>query len=226
MKKVYNKKSRSSFNYIREYINERMPPVKCTIIGKELVINDDVDFEKVIMLISELSKQHPIASSGKRDKTSALTPLSFKQSVERAQRMTKEEFQKYKSKYINHLVGLQDDEKKIVPCVENLAHSGSSIYEEAFIFSIKCLSDRMVIVVENVNPDRSTLLFLINSDQYMSILRTIHSFLQSPEINKRSGLRDGSFDFDKKHVLRNESINHDEDYSSWKFNLAYYINYL
>ena len=226
MKKVYNKKSRSSFNYIREYINGKMPPIHCSIKGKELIIDDNIDFDKALLLISEISRQHQIKRSADgHQKTLSLVPLSFKQSISRAQQMSKEEFLKYKSKYIDYLVILQHIETRIVPCVENLSHSNSTIYEEAFMFSVKCHSGNTLIVVENINPDRSTLAFVVNSKQYMLALKTIHSFLQSPEINKRSGLRDGSFDFSKDGVILNESINHDDDFSSWEFNLSYLIKY-
>jgi hypothetical protein len=108
--------------------------------------------------------------------------------------------------------------------VERLAHINSDTTEYSFMFTIECTSNVILIVHENVNPDRSTLLFLVKRENYDNTIREIYDFLQSPEINKRSSLREKSLDIKNAGVLRYRSINHDEIYS-WKSWINYYKNH-
>ena len=132
--------------------------------------------------------------------------------------------EKYKSDYINFLVKMQDYDYKVIPCVERLAHSNSDITEYAFLFSIKCSSGKILIVHENVNPDRATLLFLVKKENFNQSIREIYDFLQSAEINKRSSLRDKNVEIKDAGILSYRSINHDDLYS-WKLSITTYKNY-
>ena len=138
--------------------------------------------------------------------------------------MTEEEFKKYKSKYIDFLVTLQSKKYKVIPCVERLAHSNSDNTEYAFMFSIECSSGNILIVHENVNPDRSTLLFFVKHEVYDKSIREIYNFLQSAEINKRSSLRSKDLDLDDAQITSYKSINHDDLYS-WKQTISTYMCY-
>ena len=96
------------------------------------------------------------------------------------------------------------------------------------MFSLECRSGDILIVHENVNPDRSTLLFWVKKTAYDKAIREIYDFLQSAEINKRSGLRGGSIDVGNAGIIRYKSINHD-DMWSWKkaikvCTVGYYVN--
>jgi hypothetical protein len=168
------------------------------------------------------SRQTGIAITGSIP-TKRISPvqMSFKQALSKARQMTPEEFKKYKSKYIDYLVVEQSKEYKIVPCAERLAHTTGDTTEFAFLFSIPCGNDKVMIVHENVNPDRSTLLFLVRREEFQKSIRAIYDFLQSPEINKRSSLRSRDLEIDSAKILRYKSINHD-DYSSWKQTIYYY----
>ena len=136
--------------------------------------------------------------------------------------MDPEEFKKYKSKFIDYLADVQSKEYKVIPCVENMSHSNSMTMEYAFIFSIKCGSDRVLIVHENVNPDRSTLLFYVREEGFMGTLRSIYDILQSSETNKRSSLRSKDIDIDKSKITMYKSLNHDDSYS-WKASIQRYL---
>ena len=107
---------------------------------------------------------------------------------------------------------LPKDKKEILNMYSQGA-TDSDITECAFMFSIECTSDKVLIVHENVNPDRSTLIFLVKKETYDKNIREIYDFLQSPEINKRSSLREKIVDIRKAGILRYRSINHDEMYS-------------
>ena len=152
--------------------------------------------------------------------------MSFKQALSKAQQMTPEEFKKYKSEYIDFLVSQQSKKYKVIPCVERLAHTTGDTTEYSFLFSIECNSGDILIVHENVNPDRSTLLFIVKLGNYDKAIRAIYDFLQSAEINKRSSIRSGGIDKGEVGIESYNSINHDYLYS-WKRVIASYKrNYL
>ena len=218
-------KSIESFNYIKKYLNERIPPVRCIIEGQNLKVIDPINFNEAILQFAAAAQQGAIKAGviNSNTKYSPL-PMSFSQALSKAKQMTPEEFKKYKSKYIDFLVDMQSKEYKVIPCVERLAHSNSDTTEYSFIFSIECTSNFILIVHENVNPDRSTLLFLLKKENYNKAIREIYDFLQSAEINKRSSLREKALDIKNAGILHYRSINHDDIYT-WKKWISFYKNY-
>lgn len=214
-----------SFNYLKEYLNDRLNPIRCYVEALDLTIYDKITLEAAIQKFAAISRQRGIKSNAKPSTPrEAPEQMTFKQALSKAAQMTPEEFEKYKSDYINFLVKMQDYDYKVIPCVERLAHSNSDITEYAFLFSIKCSSGKILIVHENVNPDRATLLFLVKKENFNQSIREIYDFLQSAEINKRSSLRDKNVEIKDAGILSYRSINHDDLYS-WKLSITTYKNY-
>ena len=214
-----------SYNYLRKYLNERLPPIRCEIEGMQLRIIDKINFSEALRQFARAARQGVI-KIGRNGSTTigSPSPMSFSQAMSKAKQMTTEEFKKYKSKYIDYLVSLQSDNYKVIPCVERLAHSNSDNMEYAFMFSVECNSGDILIVHENVNPDRSTLLFLVKEENYNRSIREIYDFLQSAEINKRSSLREKSLEIKNAGIVSYRSINHDDLYS-WKSSISTYKKY-
>ena len=214
-----------SFNYLREYLNDRLKPVRCYVEALDLTIYDKIRLEEAIQKFAIVSKQRAITTNAaKQAPRESPEQMTFKQALSKAAQMTPEEFEKYKSDYINFLVKMQSEDYKVIPCVERLAHSNSDMTEYAFLFSIKCSSGNILIVHENVNPDRATLLFLVKEENFNKSIREIYDFLQSAEINKRSSLRDKTIEIEDAGILSYRSINH-EDLYSWKQTISTYKRY-
>lgn len=219
------KGSIEAFNYLKDYLNDRLSPVHCTVEKMNLTIYDQIRLNEAIVKFATASRQRGITSAGSSPtKRIAPVQMSFKQALSKAKQMTEEEFKKYKSKYIDYLITLQSKNYKVIPCVERLAHSNSDNTEYAFMFSIGCSSGRILIVHENVNPDRSTLLFLVREQDFNRSIREIYDFLQGAEINKRSSLRDRSIEIKNAGIVSYRSINHDDIYS-WKQTINTYKQY-
>ena len=219
------KGSIEAFNYLKDYLNDRLSPVHCTVEKMNLTIYDQIRLNEAIVKFATASRQRGITSAGSSPtKRIAPVQMSFKQALSKAKQMTEEEFKKYKSKYIDYLVTLQSKNYKVIPCVERLAHSNSDNTEYAFMFSIECSSGKILIVHENVNPDRSTLLFLVREQDFNRSIREIYDFLQGAEINKRSSLRDRSIEIKNAGIVSYRSINHDDIYS-WKQTINTYKQY-
>lgn len=219
------KGSIEAFNYLKDYLNDRLSPVHCTVEKMNLNIYDQIRLNEAIEKFATASRQRGITSAGSSPtKRIAPVQMSFKQALSKAMQMTEEEFKKYKSKYIDYLITLQSKNYKVIPCVERLAHSNSDNTEYAFMFSIECSSGKILIVHENVNSDRSTLLFLVREQDFNRSIREIYDFLQGAEINKRSSLRDRSIEIKNAGIVSYRSINHDDIYS-WKQTINTYKQY-
>ena len=213
-----------SFNYLKGYLNDRVSSIRCSVTKMQLTITDEIKLEEAIAKFTIASRQNRL-TVGKTPSNSryALRPLTFQQVLSKAQLMSVEEFTKYKSHYIDYLAKHQDEKYKIIPCVERLAHTTGEMTEYAFMFSIQCKGDRVLIVHENVNPDRSTLLFVVEENAYDKTLRAIYDFLESAEINKRSGIRDGAIEMKGTGVVNYKSVNHN-DPGSWQMIIEDYLN--
>ena len=224
---VHVRESLESFNYLKKYLNERLPPVRCSIVGLKLTVIDKINFSSAIQQFSAAARQGAIKTDGRNpNKSGAPVTMSFSQAMSKAKQLSPEDFKKWKSAYIDFLVTQQSEKYKVIPCVERLVHSIGDTTEYAFIFSIECRSGDILIVHENVNPDRSTLLFIVKHDSYDKCIRAIYDFLQSAEINKRSSIRDRDLDIGQTGIERYRSINHDL-LSSWKRVItSYKLHYL
>ena len=198
-----------SYNYLKDYLNDRLPPIHCSVETMKLTIYDTIRLNEVVEKLASISRQQRIITTNPVIRRLAPTQMSFSQALSKAQQMTPDEFRKYKSKYIDHLVKLQSEKYKIIPCAERMAYSDSDIIEYAFIFTVEGYSDNILIIHENVNPARATLLFVVKKNKYERAIRAIYDFLQSPEINKRSSLRDKTVDIEEANIRRYRSINHD-----------------
>jgi len=220
------KGSIEAFNYLKDYLNNRLSPVHCTVEKMNLNIYDQIRLNEAIEKFATASRQRGITTVGSSP-TKRITPvqMSFKQALSKAQKMTEEEFKKYKSEFIDFLVTQQSKKFKVIPCVERLAHSTGDTTEYAFMFSIECKSGNILIVHENVNPDRSTLLFVVKRENYDKAIRAIYDFLQSAEINKRSSIRSGDIDKGQVGIESYNSINHDNLYSWQKVITNYKRHY-
>lgn len=214
-----------SFNYLKGYLNDRLQPIHCYVEAMKLTIYDSIRLNEAIEKFTDLSRQRAIKTTEQNSIVhSAPIQMTFNQALSKAKQMTPEDFQRYKSKYIDYLVTLQSKKYKVIPCVERLAHTNSDMTEYAFMFSIECKSGKILIVHENVHPDRSTLLFVVREASYNNSIREIYDFLQSAEINKRSSLRDKSIEIGNAGIQSYRSINHDDLYS-WKQTISSYKNY-
>ena len=215
-----------AYNYLTAYLNDRLAPVHCLVEKMELTINDTIRLNEAIQKLATASKQKGISVISSNSSSGIIVPMqvSFSQALSKAKQMTAEEFEKYKSEYIDYLVKQQSKNYKVIPCVERIAHTDSDTTEYAFIFSIKCKSGDILIIHENVHPDRSTLLFVVKQENYNQAIHAIYDFMQSSEINKRSSLRGGNIKIKQVGVDHYRSINHDY-FLSWCRIIKNYISF-
>ena len=89
---VYAPKSLESFNYLKKYLNERLPPVRCVIEGLTLTVIDKINFNDAILYFAAASRQGVIKVKSSRSNGNSPSQMSFNQALSKAQKMTPEEF--------------------------------------------------------------------------------------------------------------------------------------
>ena len=215
----------TSFNYLKDYLNNRLDPIRCSIKDMQLEIIDKIKLDEALAKFASSAKQRVASLADNSKNSGSITkPKPFKKALSNAQIMSKEEFQQFKSEYIDYLVIVQCKKYKIIPCIEHLAYEKSGIFESGFLFTLKCKSGNLLVVYENINPSRSTLIFKVKNIDFMNSVRSVYDFLQGDDINKRSYIREGNIKFKNKNILSFSSIDHGY-FSSWKATLLYYREY-
>lgn len=220
---IHTPSSIEPFNYLKDYLKDRLSPVHCTIEGKNIEIFDKIRFNEALRLFIKSYKQNGI-SVGPQSKQHSVKHGSFDYALVQSNKMTEEDFFKYKSKYINYLISIQSKKHKIIPCVESLSHTTGDTFEYAFIFSSRCKNGDILIVHENINPARSTILFVVKKNSYDDSIRSIYNFLHSTEINKRSNIREKNLRINNPNIVKYSSIDHNF-FNEWKAYLLYYRGY-
>lgn len=220
---IHTPNSIEAFNYLKDYLKERLSPIHCTIKDKSLKIVDQIRLNDAIKLFMKSYKQNGI-SVGIQTQSHSPRHTSFDNALLQSNKMTEEEFFKYKSEYINYLVSIQSKKHKIIPCVESLSHVTGEAYEYAFIFSSKCKNGNFLIVHENVNSARSTIFFVVKKNSYEDSIRIIYEFLHSSEVNKRSNIQENNLKIDNPNIVKYGSIDHNY-INEWKAYLLYHRGY-
>ena len=126
-----------------------------------------------------------------------------------------------KSQYLKYLAAKQDETYRVIPILEYQ----NSQWEESFVFRLRTLSDRILIVWENAKEGRATHLFIADRKTIDERLFAIESFIIGSIDAKRTLLHDSSTTAKKiKHDLMYiDSINH-KNLQNFKTELQYLLN--
>lgn len=100
--------------------------------------------------------------------------------------------------------------------------NGAQMIEDAFLFIIGSNDKGYLVVLENENPGKATLLFRIRKDCLQKGLSKIKSFFESAYVNKRETLRDNSLLLQDDVILYCIRVRH-EDELSWKTSIRSYL---
>jgi len=110
----------------------------------------------------------------------------------------------------------QPEEYLIVPAIETrIFKKNTNIMEEkSFIFTLQHKNNTFLIF-ENINPARSSIVFIINEIYYLDTIKEIFNFFASSEIdNKREKLQYYKIEFKSIGIKKYYRINHN-NYKDW-----------
>ena len=160
---VKSPQSLECYNYMIKYIERKLPKIRCQINGNTLTVIDTVNLDNAFLMIVEYTKQQDYLKQNVIDKSKKINKISFNTCLEKSKYLTDNEIKKYKSKYLNTLISLQNKNYKIIPIIETLTYKNMVYIEDAFIFTI-CVKQNPIIriIIENINPNRATIVFNIH----------------------------------------------------------------
>jgi hypothetical protein len=220
VKEIY---SLESFNYIRSYFNLKLPEIRYFVDeNRKIKIIDEVKFSNAILMLAQRYKQAVIEKKEIQTDNNSKHKMTLKQALEKGERMTFMDFRKYKSRFLEFLINSQSSEYRIVPIEEAFEYKNSSYVEDAFLFTLLSENNSIIIVLENVNPSRSTILFKTKRSEYIKALSVIYSFILGDSLNKRSEIRSHSLNFQNHGITKYKSINHDS-FEGWKFEVLKFL---
>jgi hypothetical protein len=220
VKEIY---SLESFNYIRSYFNLKLPEIRYFVDeNRKIKIIDEVKFSNAILMLAQRYKQAVIEKKEIQTDNNSKHKMTLKQALEKGERMTFMDFRKYKSRFLEFLINSQSSGYRIVPIEEAFEYKNSSYVEDAFLFTLLSENNSIIIVLENVNPSRSTILFKTKRSEYIKALSVIYSFILGDSLNKRSEIRSHSLNFQNHGITKYKSINHDS-FEGWKFEVLKFL---
>lgn len=200
----------ASYNKLKSYFIEKVPPIQILVQNNKCVKNL-FDFEKYIeTIVGNENKNSPDIIM--KDKT-----LFDIKTYTRGQFSSSH--QNIKSKYIQVLCELQSDNYKIFQCFEKTT-SYSQKAECVFIFTLDFMefSNSISIILENINPSRSTLVFWVKRDLYPRGLEIIIDFMASLLNKKRSRIIFNEFKFNDESIVAYKRIVH-SSFNKWYLSL-------
>lgn len=194
---IQDSNSLPSFNHLLNYLQQRLPEIHCVAEANKLTVKTPIDLSVAVRYIKNMSEIPSLSPDRdgvdmKKNVNMFFCVKDFNDAQKMSEKYTKEELAKFKSQYLNYLVGKQMREYKIVPCNERVVHYNVSerTLESCFLFTIEASNPhRVILAVENLNTDRATMLFSFDKRYYEKALRSIYEFLRGNELNKRSNLR-------------------------------------
>lgn len=225
---IEDSRSRESFNFIIKYLMKRMPTIHFQITNNQTIKLLDKEKPSLEAAINFLVKEQAKYNIGVGEIAEATghvlkaEKLTFDSAMSKAASMKPEDFRKYKSLFINYLISQQHKQYKVVPMSESITHSNLTFEEATFIFTMKSWNNSLLLIIENVNPDRSTIIFKVNTNKYKNALLTVFDFMQSNIVNKRSSIREKSLSFSECGIIEYWSCNHDS-FNDWKERIEKHI---
>lgn len=203
--------SKPSFNYLKDYFDIKMPDVSCTAYKMQLTIDSPISLEKAILDISKISKKYP---AKKMQKSLVFVKTRdvecFSKAYDMGLTIDSSYLKKYNSAYIDYLITLHSKNYRLVPCLEVLAHSDNDVSEDSFFFTVEYTKNEeyLILIMENVNPNRATLLFLVRKESYIKDLNEIYDFMSGMEVNKRSTIKVNNARLKECGVVAFKAVNH------------------
>lgn len=219
--------SKASFNYLRDYFDVKMPDIDCVAYKMQVEVESAIELERAILYISGQYKNY-IVKKGKTLKsmlTNKKEKMNFEKSYNAGLKIDYNYLKKYNSVYINRLIELQSNKYRVIPLSEQFVYSnGNAFTEEAFMFTreMRYSPNHLMVIIENVNPDRATLIFTVNKKNYRETINMIYDYMAGGDYNKRSSLRNFEKLKNYKDIIDFKASNHDNTYS-WKGRLGYYV---
>ena len=202
--------SRSAFNDIKAHFKIKFSELEIHIKRGKVVFNDAKRFKELIGSLRTPTKSLFIPDL-------ELTPK--REIMKYFDSASNQEIKNYiiqlKQQYLTYLCTKHLDGFKIKYTTEWRSTCDYDYVENAFLFTISVSSSYVIIIYENTEDSRSSIVFYVNPMEYDKAVNAICGYFSSMEINKRETLASYYVNFKDSGIKRFQRIYH-TDFNQWK----------
>ncbi len=199
-------RSKSAFEIISSYMKKKLPYVYVEAKKNRIIrIHHPELMDEVINILDIISSSPEML----------ITPKKRYQFTQMTDHELRKEIKRFKSAYLDYLIDVQLDTFRLIYCIERKCHyNAKESIEDSFIFTIKHRK-RIIVVLENIDINRSTIVFYIKPLHYDRAISKIHDYFASNIINKRLLIVNNDIRFKNSGITKLKRILH-TDFNSWK----------
>ena len=202
--------SRRAFNDIKAHFKIKFSELEIHIKKGKVVFNDEKRFKELINSLKISAKSTFVPDL-------ELTPK--KDVINYFNAATNKEIKNFiiqlRQQYLTYLCTKHLDGYKIKYTIEWRSTCENDFIENAFLFTISESSIYNIIVYENTEDDRSSIVFYVNPKEYEKAINAICGYFSSRDINKRETLASYYVNFKDSGIKRFKRIYH-TDFNQWK----------
>ena len=202
--------SRRAFNDIKAHFKIKLPELEIHIKRGKVVFNDTKKFTELVSSLSIPAKTTFIPDLELTPKRDVMRYFDAASNQE-----IKNYIIQLRQQYLTYLCTKHLDGYKIKYTIEWRSNCENDFIENAFLFTISESRFYNVIVYENTEDDRSSIVFYVNPMEYDKAINAICGYFSSMEINKRETLASYYVNFKDSGIKRFKRIYH-TDYNQWK----------
>ncbi len=202
--------SRRAFNDIKAHFKIKFSELEIKIKNGNVIFNDGKRFKELISSLSVPTKSTFIPDL-------VITP---KREVMRYfEGASNQEIKNFiinlKQQYLTFLCSKHLDGYKIKYTIEWRSNCENDYIENAFLFTISESNSYIIIVYENTENDRSSIVFYVKPKNYDKAVSAICGYFSSMEVNKRETLANYYVSFKDSGIIKFKRIYH-TDFYQWK----------
>ena len=202
--------SSCAFNDIKAHFKIKFSELEIHIKRGKIVFNDAKRFKELIISLKVPTKSTFIPDL-------EITPK--KEVIRYFDAASNQEIKNYiihlRQQYLTYLCTMHLDGYKIKYTIEWRSTCDNDYIENAFLFTISESKVYNIIVYENTEDDRSSIVFYVNPLEYEKAINAICGYFSSREINKRETLASYYVNFKDSGIKRFKRIYH-TDFNQWK----------
>lgn len=213
---VKDRNSCESLSYLTKYFQKRMPNNLAIVYTKYNVLRLDhpLMLNNYIKILYENMNVRgewwgDVHNSNKKTLAHCIThstPYKIKKELD------------LKNAYIDYLSGHQSD-KKVIKIYEVIGEHE----EDCFIFTQEVDKDHLAIIFENINPSRSSEIFLCENDFYDDCINYIFDYFTNYGVDtKRMNIRTKAYTAQQFKAVKYKSVNH-ESLRTWSETIQEFI---
>ena len=208
----YISASKWAFNSLKLHFKLKFSDLEIQVVKGKVVFNDEKKFIDVITSVTTSKNPTFIPDL-------ELTPK--KQVIQYFKNASNDEIKNYilelKQRYLTYLCAKHKDKFRIRYTIERRVtyESETEYVENAFLFTISEASRYIILVYENAEDSRSSIVFHVRSEQYDQAVNNICNYFTSNECNKRETLAEYYVAFKGSGIIKYQRIYHN-DFNSWK----------